>query len=167
MPFESVFEEVSDTLIFDNLISYVEDNMLGALVEKFPTESLPDFAQRTLGRYFKLGSYPVFAVDPDRNGPQQSADGSWVEDAVRIQCFLAVSNADGPTATRLALKYATAFKAVLRKAERVQAFTANFPVNSVFACTMEFSYEYGLIGKNADGYEKPINFEILLKFNER
>src|SRR6185436_4157704 len=99
--------------------------------------------------------------------PQQSEDGSFVDDAMRIQAFLAVSDADGPSATRLAMQYATAFKAVLRKAEKTKAFTTGFPANSVFAVTMEFSYEYGLIGKNASGYEKPINFEILLKFNER
>lgn len=167
MTFAAVFEEVSDTLLFDNILAFVAENFKEALDLKFPGEDLPDFQQRTLGRIFKLGSYPVFAVDPDRSGPSESEDGSFVDDTVRIQLFLAVSDADGPTATRLATKYVTALKAVLRRAERAKSFLDSFPANTVFALTMEFSYEYGLIGKNADGYEKPVNFELLLKFNER
>ena len=166
MPFALVFAEIADTLLFDNIMTVVKDNMKASLDEIFDSEDLPDFAQRTLGTHFKLGQYPVFALDPDEHGPQQSADGSWVEDSVKVQTYLSVESDNLPDAIRLAAKYATAFKAVLRRAERDRSFTAGFPANSVFACTVEFSYKYGIEGKTANGFEVPVNMELLFKFNQ-
>ncbi len=167
MPFEAVFEEVADTLLFDNILAFIARDFKLALDAKFPTEDLLDFAQRTLGNGFKLCSYPVCAVDPDKHGPQQSADGSWIEDAVKVQMYVAVTHTDRAELTRLATKYATAMKAVLRKAERTGDFTTGFPANSVFAFTLEFSYQYEPIGKNGTDFEKIVSFELTLKFNER
>jgi hypothetical protein len=124
---------------------------------------LPDFTQRTVGRFFKLG-LTTFAIEPDRSGPQQSADGSWVEDTFRVGIFMSVVDADEPTATRKAMKYAATMESLLRNATVAQ-YTAG--ITGIFALNVELSYEYGLILKNASTYEKPINMELLLKFNER
>lgn len=126
---------------------------------------LPDFTQRTVGNQFPI-SYPLFGVDPDRNGPQQSADGSWIEAGLKLNLFLIVSDIDAPTVTRKAAKYARAMNSILRNAS-VADYTANVPANVIFALTWETSYEYGDAGKSQTGYAKPVSFELLLKFNER
>lgn len=125
-----------------------------------------DFAQRTLGRFFRL-EYPAFAIDAGRSGPLQSADGSYVEDSLKVNIFFAVEDVDAPSVERKAMRYMTALKAVLRKAERTGDYLTGFTANTVLPLTMELSYEYGLIGKSPMGYEKPVSVELLLKFGER
>lgn len=127
--------------------------------------NLPDFAERTLGRFFRL-NYPAFMIDPDRSGPAQSADGSWVEDTFKVGMFLAVSDVDGPTVTRKAMKYTAVLENIIRNAS-VADFTAGITNGLIFALTWELSYQYGEAAQNALGYDKPVSFELLLKFNER
>jgi len=127
---------------------------------------LPDFAERMVGRFFKQ-TYPSFAIEPLLNGPQQSADGSWIEAGLKINMFLAVSAPDPPLVEKKAAKYARALSSVIRNAT-VADFVAGIPAGIIFALNWEMSYEYGLIGKAQNGYfEKPVSFELLLKFNER
>lgn len=128
--------------------------------------NLPDFAERTLGRFFRL-SYPAFMIDPDRSGPIQSADGSWVEDTFRVGMFLAVADVDGPTVTRKAMKYTAIVESIIRNASVVD-FTTGITPGLIFALTWELSYQYGEAGGSAAlGYNKPVSFELLMKFNER
>lgn len=124
-----------------------------------------DFAQRTLGEFITL-SLPSFAISPKNNAPVQSEDGSWIDETLKVNILMAVGSADAPTATRKAMKYTRAFKSVVRSAS-VADYTAGFTANTIFALNVEVAYEYGLIGKNANGYEKIVHAELLLKFNER
>lgn len=124
-----------------------------------------DFAQRTLGEFVTL-SYPSFAISPKSNVPNESADGSWIDETLKLNMLIGVESSDAPTATRKAMKYVRALKAVLRTAT-VADYTAGFPANSIFALNVEVSYEYGLINGNAQGFQKIVHMELVLKFNER
>lgn len=163
MPYAPKYSETADSLIIDNVMAIVKRDFKSALDHYYAADALPDFTERTLGRFFKL-TYPTFSIDPDRNAT--SDDGHYVEDDVRVNLFLAVDGTDAPTVTRKAMKYVRALKSILRTAT-VADYTVGFPANTIFALTVEMSYEYGLIGKNATGYEKPVNIELTLKFNER
>lgn len=165
MVFVPKFQEPSDSLIIDNVLTIVQRDFKAALDYFYSAENLPDFVERTLGRFFKL-DYPTFAIDPSRNGPEQSADGAYVEEVIRVNLYFAVSHADAPTTERLAMKYMRALKSILRSASAADYF-AGFPVGTVFALTVELSYEYGLLGKNATAYEKPVSLELSLKFQTR
>lgn len=165
MPYVPKFQEPSDSLIIENVLTIVQRDFKAALDYFYPSENLPDFVQRTLGRFFKL-DYPTFAIDPARNGPEQSEDGSYVDEAIRVNLFFAVSNADAPTTEKLAMKYMSALKSILRSATSADYF-AGFPGNTVFGLVVELSYEYGLLGKNGTGYEKPVSVELSLKFQTR
>lgn len=168
MPYAPRLQEVPDSLFIDNVLTIVKDDMKPALDYFYAADALPDFAERMVGRFFKQ-TYPSFAIEAGRNGPQLSADGSFVESALRLNLFLAVSDADPPTVERKAMKYTRVLVSILRNAS-VADYTAGATANVIFALTWEVSYEYGLIGKNANNanlYEKPVSFELLLKFNER
>jgi hypothetical protein len=170
MPYAPKIKTVSDHQIIDNVLAIVKRDFQAALDYFYPPagrggESLPDFAERTVGVFFNL-TFPTFTIDPDRSGPLQSADGSYVEDSFRANLFLAVQDADAPTVTRLAMMYAAALESILRNAS-ITDYTTGVTPGLIFALTTEVSYEYGLIGKNANGYEKPVSFELTLKFNER
>jgi len=165
MVYSPRLKEVSDHLIIENVLAIVQRDMKPALDYFYPADSLPDFAERMIGRFFKQ-TYPSFAVEPNRNGPEQAADGSFIEAALRIYPFLSVVDADPPTVEKKAMKYTRALVSILRNAS-VADYTANITSGVVFSLTWEVSYEYGLIGKNAQGWEKPVSFELLLKFNER
>jgi hypothetical protein len=173
MAFVPVFQEVADTLLFDNIMAIVAADMKPALDYYFPLpQNLPDFAQKVLGNTYKLGDYPVFALDPDEHGPQQSADGSFVESSVKVQAYMSTFADNVPDAVRLAAKYVTAFKAIMRKADRVKpyttgSFTLGFPAGSVLNLSLEIGYKYGVPAKATDGFEMPVNFELTFKFNER
>lgn len=183
MVFVPKFKKPSDSRIIENILALVQRDFKPA-VDWFNLDTpahllrygvanevgasgqdLPDFVQRTLGRFFKV-DYPTFAIDPGRNGPDQNADGSYVDQNFRVNLFVAVSNADGPTTEQLAMKYMGALESVLRSATSADYF-AGFPANTAFGLVVELSYEYGLLGKNATAYEKPVSVELSLKFETR
>lgn len=165
MPYLPKIKTLSDRLLIDNVLALVKRDAKGALDYFFAASAYPDFVERTVGRFFKQ-NYPSFAIDPEVKKPEQSADGSWMAGEFKVGLYLAVADADPPTVTRKAMDYAAALENLLVNAS-VADYTAGFPANSVFALTWDVSYEYGLIGKNATGWEKPVSFELLLKFNER
>lgn len=168
MPYVPQVQEVPDSLFIDNVLTIVKDDMKPALDYFYAAQALPDFAERMVGRFFKQ-TYPSFAIEAGRNGPQFSADGSFVEAALRLNLYFAVSDADAPTCERKAYDYTRALVSILRNAS-VSRYTTGAVANVIFALTWEISYEYGLLDKNANNpnvYEKPVNLELLLKFNER
>ena len=165
MTYAPKIKTVSDHQIIDNVLAIVKRDMKPALDYFFAADDLPDFAERTVGIVFNL-TFPTFNIDPERSGPQQSADGSWVDDTFKVGMFLAVEDPDAPTATRKAMKYTAALESILRNAS-VTDYTGGITPGLIFALTWEVSYDYGVIGKNKTGWEKPVSFELLLKFNER
>jgi hypothetical protein len=163
MPFVPKYQEATESLLIDNILTIVKRDFAAALTYFYPSLGLPDFAERTVGRFFKM-TYPSFAIDPQINN--SSDDGQYVTEDLKVNLFFAVAHADPPTVTENAMRYMRALKSILRTAT-VADYTSGFPANSIFALNVEMSYEYGLIGKNASGYEKPVSIELLLKFNER
>lgn len=163
MPFVRKYEERSDSLLADNIMAIVKEDFKEALDDSYPADNFPDFAERTLGRFFKL-TYPTFNIDPDSN--KTSDDGHYIEEEVKFNLFIAVEGTDAPTVTRNAMFYTHALKSVLRSAT-VDRYALGFPANTIFALDVQLEYEYGLIAKNGTGYEKPVSFELTLKFNER
>lgn len=165
MPYTPKLRRVPDSLFIDNVLTIVKDDMKPALDYFHAADALPDFQERMLGRFFNQ-NYPSFAIEPDRNGPTTSADGSWVENALRLNLFLAVSDVDAPTVERKAMKYTEALVSILDNAS-VADYTTGATAGVIFALTWDVSYGYGLLEKNATGWIKPVSFELLLKFNER
>lgn len=122
-----------------------------------------DFAQRTLGEFTTM-AWPTFAISPKSNAPIESDDGSWIGAALKADILIGVQSPDAPTVTRKAMKYVRALKSVLRSASTAR-YTAG--LTATFALVPDVSYEYGFIGSNAQGWEKIVKLELLLKFNER
>lgn len=165
MPYAPRLQEIPDSLFIDNILAVVKRDFKLALDYFYAADALPDFAERMVGRFFRQ-TYPSFAIEAGTNGPQQSADGSYVEAGLKIFLFLAVSDTDPPTVERKAMKYTRALTSILRNAS-VADLTTGVTANVQFGLTWEVSYDYGLIGKSPSGYDKPVSFEMLLKFYER
>lgn len=165
MPYVPKFQEPSESLIIDNVLAIIKRDMKSALDYFYAADNLPDFVERTVGQFVSL-DYPKLAIDPNRNGPEQSGDGSWIADNLKVSLFLAVKGTDAPTVTRTLMKYMRALKSILRTAP-ASDYISGFPAGSIFTPTIEFSYEYGLMGKNATEYMRPAQMDLTLKFNER
>jgi hypothetical protein len=128
---------------------------------------LPDIAQRTLGNFIRL-SLPALAIEPDRGGGDEAADGSHEAEQLKVTLYLAVEDADATETVRKLVKYSRALRAVLKTAATAD-FIANVPPNKVFGLTRELSWQYGQLSKDATRgmWMKPATFELVLKYSER
>lgn len=126
-------------------------------------EDLLDFQQRTLGQFVSL-SFPALAIEPNNN--PTSDDDNHLDQELKLDLFLAVTDASAATVTRKLGKYVRALKAILRAASSADYMTGSTKVTAV---SVEISSDYGLIGKNADDnlYMRPAHLDLTIKFTER
>lgn len=166
MPFAPKFETVFESVVLDNILLIVKDDMKAALDYYYPTAPLlPDFAQRTLGNFIQL-TLPALAIEPDRI---TGDDGEqYTSPQMRILLYLAVEDADAANVTRKLMKYVRALVAVLKTATDAR-YLVNVTPNRVFGLTKEITWQYGDLTEapQRSVWMNHCQFEFTLKYNER
>lgn len=167
MPFTTPkFDEIFETLIADNILAIAARDMKLALDYFYLSDSLPDFQQRTLGQFVSI-SLPSLAIEPGTNNTSQSDDGSYVDEELKMDAFIAVQAASAATVTRNLQKYVRAFKAIMRAATSADFVTGS--TSKITGVSVEVDVEYGLIGHSADDnlYMRPARLGLTIKATER
>lgn len=161
------FVEIFEGYALDNFMFIVNRDMKTRLDEFYmPGENLPDFAEKTLGRFTNLG-YPAFALDPFRGSSNEGEE--YLENELRLEALIRVVDTDPPAVTRRLVKYKRAFQSVIRSATRAD-WLRNITSPQIMPLFINISWEYGLIGKNpnlANAWIRDVDFEVSFKFNER
>lgn len=173
MPYTPKFKAVFEDKVIDNVLAVIKRDFKFALDYYYPTEAallstnpafLKDFQERTFGVFADL-AYPKIAIDPVRNASDQSEDDSHLNEVLRVDLFIAVTDADAPGVTKRLIKYCRALDAVLRTATRAD-YLANIDATKIMGFTAELTHDYLVIGKGSSGYARPARFELTLKFSE-
>lgn len=160
------FTEIFEGYAYDNLMFIVDRDMQAKLNEFYPADDLDDFAEKTLGRVFRL-SYPAFALDPGR-GSSNAGEHS-LENELRLFPSLCVSDPDPIAVTRKLVKYARAFRSIVRGASRTD-WLRNISNPQIMPWTLGISWEYGEPAKNPNKTSTwicDVAFELTFRFNER
>lgn len=158
--------EIFEGYAYDNLMFIVNRDMKTKLDELYAADNLPDFAEKTLGRVFRL-SYPAFALDPGRGVSVES--DNYLENELRMFPSLCVSDPDPIVVTRKLMKYARSFRKVLRQATRADWFR-NISSPQIMPYILNISWEYGEPAKNPNATNTwicDVAFELIFRFNER
>lgn len=115
------FEAVSEEALIDNILVLVTRDFKLALDYFYPTARLEDFAERALGQV--LGNEaPMLGIAPVRNASTLSDDGSHLQEALRVDLAVGVTD-DGPqTVTRKIERYMRVLEAVLRRGNKDDFF---------------------------------------------
>lgn len=160
------FAEIFEGHALDNIMFVVNRDMKARLDEFYASDNLPDFGEKTLGRITSL-SYPSFALDPFRGSSTEGEE--YVENENRFEALIRVTDADAVAVTRKSVKYARAFKTVIRGATRAD-WLRNISSPEIMPLFISILWEYGTPAKNpnkANEWLRDIDFEISFKFNER
>lgn len=160
------FVEIFEGYAYDNLMFIVDRDMLTKLNEFYGVGTLPDFAEKTLGRVFRF-NYPAFALDPGRGASVESEN--YLENELRLLPNLCVSDPDPIEVTRKLVKYARAFRSIVRGATRAD-WLRDISSPQVMPWLLNIAWEFGEPAKNPNRTNTwicDVAFELTFKFNER
>lgn len=161
------FAEIFEGYVIDNFMFIVNRDMKTRLDEFYmPGENLPDFVEKTLGKFTGL-SNPAFVLDPFKGAAPEGEE--YVENEITLEALIRVVDPDPAVVTRKVVKYKRAFQSVVRSATRSDWFR-NITSPQIMPYTISISWEYGTIGKNpnlANVWVRDVKFEITFRFNER
>lgn len=174
------YKEIAESLIIDNVLAIIKRDLKPALDTMYPTEAalastspafLPDLQNRTFGSFLRLG-FPALVADLVDGEEEESGGGSHVDEELRIEILLVVTDPDGANVTRRLAKYVRALRSILKTAARADYLTG-IDQNYIMGFTLKLSRKYLPIGKGTDqstqdiGYMRPATFVLTLNFSER
>jgi hypothetical protein len=166
MPYSPRYEEIFEGAVLDNAIVITATNFKPALDYFYPTDALADFAERTLGNFIRL-EFPAIAFAPRR--VTETEGDQFVETSVQFDADFAVTDVDAPGAMRKAIKYARAFKSIMKNASRSEWMTGLTNPN-VAGVQVELAHEYSdpTVNPNVSNeWMVAVSFEVAVKFLER
>src|SRR5215831_11732591 len=170
MPFSPKYLEQFESVAVDNILMVVQRDFKNALDAFYPSDNLPDFAQRTVGNIFQL-ALPAFAVEPASGGADEGEQ--YEQQPLKLNLYLAVEQADPTNAVRQAVKYTRTIRSVLKTCA-LSDFTTGLSPNNVFSIVRELTWQYGQPAKktnqdqiSANGWIVPVKLELVLKYSER
>jgi hypothetical protein len=126
---------------------------------------LPDLT-RTLGDFANFrGSLPALAIEPNSGGGEE---GDHFENlSLKVNLYMAVEDADPTDCLRKLLKYVRTLRAVLKSAP-ISDYTSGISPNYVFGMIPELSWQYFIMGKDAESgtWGRNVKVELTLKYME-
>lgn len=127
---------------------------------------LPDLT-RTLGDFANFrGSMPSLAIEPGDGGGEQADHFESL--ALKVNLYMAVEDEDPTDCLRKLMKYVRTLRAVLKSAP-LSDLTTGISPNYVFGIVPELSWQYFIMGKDADRgtWARNVKVELSLKYDER
>lgn len=165
MPWTPTNEAVSEEALVDNILALVTRDFKDALDYFYPTEGLPDFAERALGQV--LGNEaPMLGIGPVRNASTLSDDSAYLKEALRVDLAVGVID-DGPdTVTRRIMRYMRVLEAVLRRGNKNDFFSSiNTARTFGFSLDCEHVYRQD-IRTNTSIYFRDATLQLTVLINE-
>lgn len=161
-PNEREPEASLESPVIDNLMAIVERDFQEALDYYFESSHYEDFKQKEVGQVV-TELFPAFAVGPRDNAIKDSDDGSHLEEALVIECFIGVTAPTAQLVTRKAMDYAKVFNSVVRSArwELVQN------LNNPFGVILAIEHSYDSIREKQSIYFRGVGIELTVVLNER
>lgn len=155
--------------IIANVLAIITRDMKAALDYFYSSDSLPDFAERSLGTEQGL-EFPILVIGPRANSVETVADNSHLVEPQVIELKVGVTaDSPGDALTKI-MKYVRALDAVLRSASK-NDYCANMANgNDVpFGFSVDVTHSYGPLGANEGRttYFKPASLELTVNFRER
>jgi hypothetical protein len=166
MSFTTRYQEALESVVLDNILAVIKRDFKGALDLFYSSDNLPDLTL-TLGDFANFrGSMPALAIEPASGGGEQSDHFETL--SLKVSLYLAVEDADPTNCLRKLLKYVRALRAVLKSAP-ISDYTAGISPNYVFGMIPELSWQYFIMGKDAEHgtWGRNVKLELTLKYNER
>lgn len=148
--------------VIDSLMTIVERDFAGALQYYFSTQLYDDFKQRVLGQVTSE-IFPAFSVGPRENATDDSDDGSRLQEALQIECFIGVTAPTAALVTRKSMDYAKVFNSVVRSARRELVENLNNPI----FVSLAIEHTYDSIRENKSIYFRGVGIELTLFLHER
>ena len=177
MPFVDKYKLAAEGLVIDNVLKIVKDDLKPCLDTQNPTEALldpsnaaflPDLAERTFGSFMRLG-FPALVADlMDGNDEDSEAR---VDENIRIEMLLVVTDPEASNVTRRLAKYVRALRTILFSANPTEFFTG-VESGRVGPATLKLSRKYLPIAKGVGetatlGHMRAAEFVLTLEFGER
>lgn len=145
MTWQAVFKSIRDEDLIANIQAIIARDYKAALDVLYPSLSLVDFAEKSLGQVRGL-EFPCLAIAPKSNASSPSEDRGRLIQGFRVDIYIGVID-DGPdTVTNRTMRYMTTLGEVLRAATKADMFVG--ATGQVFGFVLETEWEYGPIGSN-------------------
>lgn len=139
------FSGIMEDVVVPNVKAIIEDNFADALDYFYPAQTLPDFAEITLGQV-RRKEFPLLALGPVGNPAEESQDSARITQPILIALYLGVVADDADTVTTLIMKYVKVLHGVLLTATKAEYFAG---VNErVFGYHLNIEHLYGAIRSN-------------------
>jgi hypothetical protein len=170
MPFAPRFLEAGESKIIDSLFTVTHRDMKAALDYFYWTapdrliEDLPAFALTILGD-FDVFQFPLLVIDPDRLSSEETNDGFYLSQSLRVGAGMAIKDASINGATKKAIKYVRAWKAVLRTATTADLF--GDAIANTFEHVVDIDHQYQKRRSLGTEYVQPVVFDLKFKFGEK
>jgi hypothetical protein len=158
------FSGVMEDIVVPNVKTIIEDNFAAALDYYYPTTTLPDFAEITLGQ-IRRKEFPLLALGPVGNPATESEDSSRFSNSVTIAMYLGVVADDADTVTELIMKYVKVLHAVLISATKLDYFGDSN--GEVFGFSLDAEHIYGAIRSNNTILFRDATMMLTIRFQSR
>lgn len=154
--------------IIDNVLAIIVRDMKLALDYFYPSDSLPDFVERSIGTERGL-EFPILVIGPRSNLIETVDDAAALVEPIVIEIKVGVIAESPDAAYRKIMQYVRALDSVLRTATK-NDYCANMANgnNVPFHFYVNVTHEYGPLGANDQRttYFKPANLTLSVHFRE-
>lgn len=158
------FSGVMEDVVVPNVKAIIEDNFANALDYYYPAQTLPDFAEVTLGQV-RRKQFPLLAIGPVGNPAVESQDSARITQPLLIALYVGVVAEDADTVTELIMKYVKVLHGVLLSASKADYFGSDD--SRVFGFHMGVEHLYGSIRSNNTLLFRDATVLLTLNFESR
>lgn len=162
MPFEFLFDEVTESEIIDKLFVVVERDMKPALDAKYPAANYPKFAVMAKANLDQF-NYPLLIAGNQRMRSRETESGEWLDQVLEIGAGIVVKDTGAKAVKERSEKYVRAFKAVIRKNVLELLPSASATVGY----ELEIDHQYFHHKTKGADFIQEVEFQIRIHFGEK
>lgn len=160
------YKAVSEEALIDNTLALVVRDFKSALDDLYPSESLDDFAERSMGMVLGLEA-PALGIGPRRNASVSSDDDSHLKEILGMDLAVIVIDDNPILVTRKIMRYMRTLEQVLRRGSKNDFFGTvdGGELTFGFSLDCEHVYEQDIL-VNASTYLRKATLRVLVNINE-